>query len=320
MLRKGCKSLADHPLMAEFHSTKNGSLDPHVIAAGTPKRIWWQCGKCGYEWHVTGHDRAKHGSGCPACQNRIVTDWNCMATTHPELAMEFHPSKNGNLSPATLVAGTHKRLWWQCRKCGYEWQVVGNSRVRYKSGCPACSNKQVTSWNNMTVTHPRLASQFHPTKNGALTPHDFVAHTRTVLWWKCHCGYEWRAAGSSRARCKRYECKRCASKRYSTIVRCVICGDRIKRWLSFVRTDEPTCSVMCADVLFYRRRLKNMVYRTRLLKDMLLFEGDGCAMPGCMNSRSASKNNQWHACEIHRVYVMGLIRKYRWARSRAAQD
>jgi hypothetical protein len=45
---------------------------------------------------------------------RKATVENNMATTHPELAAQFHPTKNVDLTPETLLAGTNKKLWWKC--------------------------------------------------------------------------------------------------------------------------------------------------------------------------------------------------------------
>ena len=41
-----------------------------------------------------------------------------------ELAKEWHPTKNGSLTPADLTLGSNKRVWWICSK-GHEWQARG---------------------------------------------------------------------------------------------------------------------------------------------------------------------------------------------------
>lgn len=62
-----------------------------------------------------------------------------MASTHPELAAEFHPERNGDLTPETTVAGTGRKIWWQCKEQPYhQWQATGSARVR-GSGCPSCN-------------------------------------------------------------------------------------------------------------------------------------------------------------------------------------
>ena len=103
-----------HPeLAAEFHPTRNGDLTPEIVIAGTSKKLWWKCPVADdHEWQATGTNRAKpQGTGCSVCAGQKVVVSNCMATTHPELAAEFHLTRNGDLTPEMLVAGTSKRLW-----------------------------------------------------------------------------------------------------------------------------------------------------------------------------------------------------------------
>ncbi len=108
-----------------------------------------------------------------------------MSVTHPWLSAEFHATKNGELTPAILLAGTHKKLWWQCLKnLNHVWQARGSKRVTGQ-GCPLCSGKKVDQTNNMAATHPELAAEFHPTKNGRMSPDTIVAGTGKKLWWIC---------------------------------------------------------------------------------------------------------------------------------------
>lgn len=62
-----------------------------------------------------------------------------MATTNPELAEEWHPTKNGFLKPTGVFAGSNKKAWWKCKKHGHEWEAAISSR---NSGCncPKCLN------------------------------------------------------------------------------------------------------------------------------------------------------------------------------------
>lgn len=52
-------------LAAEWHPTKNGSLLPSQVTAGSSKKVWW-LGKCGHEWEAGVSSRNK-GIGCPYC-------------------------------------------------------------------------------------------------------------------------------------------------------------------------------------------------------------------------------------------------------------
>ena len=34
----------------------------------------------------------------------------------PEIAKEWHPAKNRNLTPKDVTYGSYKKVWWQCPK------------------------------------------------------------------------------------------------------------------------------------------------------------------------------------------------------------
>ena len=60
-----------------------------------------------------------------------------LSETHPALAAEWHPTKNGNLTPSTIHGGQPKFYWW-LGACGHEWRQLLTSRAS-GSGCPTCS-------------------------------------------------------------------------------------------------------------------------------------------------------------------------------------
>ena len=61
---------------------------------------------------------------------------NNLKALYPKIAKEWHPTKNGDLLPMGFVAGSHKKVWWQCKK-GHEWDAVIGKRVSGQ-GCPHC--------------------------------------------------------------------------------------------------------------------------------------------------------------------------------------
>ncbi len=129
-------------LLAEWDYKRNGLLDPAKILTGSDKRVWWVCSK-GHEWQSTVKDRKKNN--CPYCScKKVLAEYNDLATTNLQLADEWHPTKNGSLSPTNVTAGSNKSVWWLCRK-GHEWQATINSRNQGR-GCPICSEEISTSF------------------------------------------------------------------------------------------------------------------------------------------------------------------------------
>ena len=52
---------------------------------------------------------------------KLIVGQNDLATVNPNLAAEWHPSKNGSLLPSQTTAGSNKKVWW-LGKCGHEWE------------------------------------------------------------------------------------------------------------------------------------------------------------------------------------------------------
>ena len=61
------------------------------------------------------------GSGCPYCAGRkVLPGFNDLVTLAPEVAKQWHPALNGNLTPEMVTAGTKRKVWWECDQgmCG----------------------------------------------------------------------------------------------------------------------------------------------------------------------------------------------------------
>ncbi len=132
-----------HPhLVNEFDLVKNAPHTPDSLVAGTNKKLWWTCHKCAYEYRTSGNVRIyEKSTDCSACLNRAIKPdgSNSMVNTHPHLALEFHPQKNHPYTPQNLVAGTMKRIHWECQVCNHEWEQSGNTRITLDTGCPNCA-------------------------------------------------------------------------------------------------------------------------------------------------------------------------------------
>lgn len=189
-----------HPeLIKEWHPTKNGTFSPTQVSAGSAKKVWWICER-GHEWEATIVDRVAQKRGCPYCAGQKVwAGFNDLATTHPELAKEWNYKKN-TLKPTEISAGSHKKVWWTCEK-GHEYESIPNARTSMGSGCPYCSgHKVLKGFNDLATTHPELAAEWHPTKNGDTKATDVTAGINRNFWWKCDKGHEWKITISNRTR------------------------------------------------------------------------------------------------------------------------
>jgi hypothetical protein len=194
-------------LAQQWHPTRNGVLTPRDIAANSHKRVWWMCDK-GHEW-LTSVSNRMQGRGCPYCSGRAACEDNCLQTLNPKLAKEWHRTKNGSLTPRDLTPGSSKKVWWMCKK-GHVWLASTNNRTNGR-GCPYCAGQAVCQDNRLEALYPELSAEWHPTRNGGLTPRDVTAKSQKKVWWKCSHDHEWKAVVSSRsAGCS---CPYCSGRR-----------------------------------------------------------------------------------------------------------
>lgn len=193
-------------LIDEWHCEKNGTMRPEDVTPYSDKKVWWKCRKHGHEWEAVVKSRAK-GTGCPVCSgNRVLTGFNDLATMAPDLAAEWHPVKNSPVTATEVTPQSGMKAWWQCRVCGYEWQAAIYSRNGANHACPECARKRVNQklripklGQSLLEKNPALAEQWHPYKNGELTPQDVTLKAHQKVWWLGQCGHEWEAAVYSRS-------------------------------------------------------------------------------------------------------------------------
>lgn len=187
----------------EWHPTRNRRLGPGNVMPHSSRKVWWQCRKdATHAWRARMLDRTKvPPTGCPACSNHMVTPENSLAARAPAVAAEWHPTKNGRLRPDHVVAGTARKVWWQCQiNPKHVWRAVVCSRTNQGVGCPVCANRLVTPDNCLSTLQPELARQWHPTRNGSLTAGDVTPGSMKNVWWRCplNPAHEWRSNVSNR--------------------------------------------------------------------------------------------------------------------------
>lgn len=186
-----------HPhLAAEWDRKKNGKLSPRDLSAGSRQPVSWRC-QFGHGWEATPAHRRL--TGCPYCSGRrAIAGQTDLATTNSDLAAEWHPKNS--LDPTAVSAGSERLAWWIGQECAHEWEATINSR-KAGTGCPFCANKVVLpGFNDLTTTHPALAVEWHPTKNGDLTPQSITAGSDLKVWWRCSTNSEhvWAAVACDR--------------------------------------------------------------------------------------------------------------------------
>lgn len=190
-------------LVAQWHPSKNGTATPDRVIAGSGEYAWWKCPNGpDHEWSAQIYSRMT-GVGCPFCAGRNVSESNALAVLYPDLAAQWHPTQNGARTPDQVVIGSQQQVWWKCPKGpDHEWRTSVAKRTKDKRGCPCCSGRKVSITNCVATVHPALAKEWHPTKNGTLTPEQVVAGSEKKIWWQCSINplHEWPAMAADRVR------------------------------------------------------------------------------------------------------------------------
>lgn len=241
-MARGTFLIETHPeIAAQWHPERN-EMALETVGTFSNKKVWWRHEAMGpdgevetHEWEQITRNRTYAGAGCPTCRRRKSTapakpgatkapapkpetaqappaarpirGRVALSVAAPEIAAQWHPTKNGDLTPAQVSSGSNRKVWWTHTAPDgqvHEWQAYINIRTGQGTGCPICntsggSRKQ--SWDfrrgaggagvDLASRFPAIAAQWHPTKNGDLTP-DRVSHgAETLAWWRCEAGHEW---------------------------------------------------------------------------------------------------------------------------------
>ena len=112
----------------------NNRLKPSEVSSRSNTEVLWQC-ENGHEWKARVADRTD-GHGCPYCAGqRVWKGFNDLVTTHPEVAAEW--SDKNSFSPDTITYKNRSNVWWNCSKCGNDYQAVVYAKANGRI-CPFC--------------------------------------------------------------------------------------------------------------------------------------------------------------------------------------
>lgn len=224
LLRMATLSEAFPDLARQWDYERNEGLTPNDVTYGSNKIVWWKCSLCGHSYQkkianrTAPAKRKTESDKCPICLGRtIVPGFNSLKAKFPQIIEKEWDFEKNTIDPDTIPATYRKKMWWICPN-GHSYHTLPGNKVYHTGGdCPYCSSNKLCRENSLGYLNPELAKEWHPTKNGNLTPFDVFANTNQYIWWLCPtCGHEWRAKGSNRNANKR-GCPHCANCRSSSV-------------------------------------------------------------------------------------------------------
>jgi len=188
----------------------------------------WKCDK-GHRTEKRYNDVSR-GQGCGVCYGSHRTAKGkrlgikparneSLAVTHPDIAKELHSTKNGDITAFDVTYGSKDELVWHCPNSKlpehpHDYPAVVKERTRSDAptSCPYCAGKKVAPDTRLTFSHPEIAAEWHPTKNGKITPSDVTYGSGTKRYWICKQKHVWPASPNSRTSGDGHGCGRCAKQ------------------------------------------------------------------------------------------------------------
>lgn len=202
-------------LAEEWHLEKNDKR-PDEYRLYNNSKVWWICSE-GHEWETKIPNRV-NGSGCPYCHGSAnkVTPETSFAAYFPEIAKEWHPTKNEK-GPHEYRPKSNVRVWWMCQN-GHEWETkIASRTTKEVTKCPWCSGKgdgkKVLLEKSLLHLYPDIAEEWDKDKNGQ-GPEYYSPGSNISVHWQCRNNpdHRWKAKIYNRVG-RQSKCPFCSTKK-----------------------------------------------------------------------------------------------------------
>ncbi len=184
-------------LLKEFIIDRNPSLDNEAIG----KKVWWKCSKaeCDHHvWEALIFDRIRRSSGCPFCVGKKWCSCESLEVKNPKIAKEWHPTKNGKITPKDIKFTSREKFWWLCSletSCKFhphEWEAIPEARTKKvkPTGCPfcctnGCYGKKVCPCDQLFNKYPDTKDEWDFEKNKDIDYNNILSGSNIKVWWIC---------------------------------------------------------------------------------------------------------------------------------------
>ena len=133
---------------------------------------------------------------CTQCE--IQKSVVAITSIYPLTSKFWHPTRNKPILANEIAYNSRQVYWWNCPKCNHSWEEETRkvSLINYtndgrhfqhvnkksrKTPCPKCHQKN----NSIEVKFPKLAKEFHITKNKDVKLDQININYKNPIWWEC---------------------------------------------------------------------------------------------------------------------------------------
>ena len=179
-------------------STWSASNDkqPYGLALNADYKAWFDCAICQHSFSRKLSEVAR-GNWCPYCaRKKLCDDETCEHCFDRSLASYdqekiFWWSSNNSLSPRQVMRSSNMFVFFDCWKCGHEFDISANALVNMSNWCGYCSKKLCDEDDCQSCFIASFAAYdaakvacWNTIKNGC-DPRDVRRSTRDEFWFTC---------------------------------------------------------------------------------------------------------------------------------------
>lgn len=209
MPKKPDRYIVDCPeLISYWNEVRNNPISPSVIGAGSGKKVWWRCPKCGHEWESTpAHFR--RFLVCPRCHVEKIADV-------PEM-MRYFSKENPSYIETTIASNNpRQKVLFECPSCSSTF-ARSPRNWHNQNLCPDCIRKRRKErWYATHSVGRTISSDAELLKwfsqDNEKNPSDIPLGSSKSYKWVCpDCGYSFCA--TAKAMSKGASCPDCRKDR-----------------------------------------------------------------------------------------------------------
>lgn len=174
-------------IVTEWDFSKNCGFGPEDFSYGSQVNAHWICEKK-HTWRTRILTRCVQNRNCPQCfgtrpDRAPVIEERSLGFCYPHLVEEWHPTKNGDLTPWNVLAGSKRQAFWRCKKNKrHVWLAIIKARANLGSGCPDCHDERLLDLRR----YPKVLALLDHKKNKFIDPHR--TSVNLPMWWRCNKG------------------------------------------------------------------------------------------------------------------------------------
>ncbi|MCU1634242.1 MAG: hypothetical protein JWM61_2894 [Micrococcaceae bacterium] len=212
---RGAKNLfvdSQNPALEWWDHDRNPASALATVAVRSNKEHHWKCLTCAHLFTAT-VSWMTGGPQCPECETKRRAEWD---TEWPRLKQtpvaeipELLAAWNDAGDPRTIMVAENMLRKFRCEN-GHQPRIAPYTFMH--SGCQYCRSAQNSHVQRVMLADalPEIASQWHPTLNGKLTPEKVVPGSKRMAHWLADCcGHEWEEPVRNRDKYQRLRCPQC---------------------------------------------------------------------------------------------------------------